>query len=244
MIGNILVFSLILTVASANAPAGCMFPKDNNLMAAPENEGPFGKRSFPPDADLRLNPENGTIQYLKGKNLSPELAGMSSKSERPFDIALSFLELYKTLFKLQQPHDELRCIAVETDELGLTHVRFQQIYQAVPVWANELNVHLDQHNRVYLVQGRYIPTPQHVNTQPAISVRRASEIVFKSLGVKPKDVTKDAAELIIYVKPPQKTLLAYKVNAPGWIYFVDAVKGDIIDRIARRQTVRDAFVPL
>jgi Zn-dependent metalloprotease len=221
-----------------------MFPKDNNLMAAPENEGPFGKRSFPPDADLRLNPENGTIQYLKGKNLSLELGGMSSASESPSDIALSFLELYKTLFKLQQPHDELRCVAAETDELGLKHVRFQQIHQAIPVWANELNVHLDQHNRVYLVQGRYIPTPQHVNTQPAISVCQAIEIAFESLGVKREDVAQDSAELVIYVKPPEKTLLAYKVYTPGWIYFVDAVKGDIIDRIATRQTVSDVVVPL
>lgn len=223
MMISIVVFCLIVILASSIAPAGSMFP---------------------PDADLRLNPLNGTIQYLKGTNLSPKLGGMSSKSENPSDIALFFVDFYKTLFKLQQPHAELKCVAVKADELGLTHVRFQQIYQAVPVWGNELNVHLDQHNRVYLVQGRYIPTPQQVNTQPTISVSRAIETVFESLDVKKKDAAQDAAELVIYVKPPETARLAFKVFAPGWIYFVDADKGDIIDRITTRQTIRDAFVPL
>ncbi|MGV8073288.1 MAG: hypothetical protein AB2L11_01810 [Syntrophobacteraceae bacterium] len=243
MIGNILVFCLMLTLPFAVSWAGCIFAKDNNLVVTAANEGESGKRLFPPDAELRINPENGTVQYLKGKNLSRELGGMPSKSESPHDMALSFLDLYKTLFKLQQPHDELGCIAVETDDLGLKHVRLQQIYQTIPVWGKELNVHLDQHNSVYLVQGRYIPTPQHVNTEPAISARQAVEIVYNSLGLKREDVSSDAAELVVYVKAPEKALLAYKVFATSCIYFVDAVKGGIVDRITVRQTFRDAIVP-
>jgi Zn-dependent metalloprotease len=244
MTGNILVFSLMVALASAIASFGCAAPKENNLMAAPENKGLSEKRSFPPDADLRLNPENGTVQYLKLRNPSQEQAGISSKREGARNIALCFVESHRTIFKLQQPHDELRCSAEETDELGLKHVRFQQIHREIPVWGRELNVHLDQQDRVYLVQGRYVPTPQHVDTQPSISVQRAIETVFKSLGVGRKNVEEDAAELVIYIKPPENTLLAYKVIAPGWMYFVDAVRGDIIDRIATRQAGRGAFAPL
>ena len=243
MMVHIVVFCLILAMASAIVPTGCMFANENNLTKTSENGDSFQKPLFPPDADLRLNPDNGTVQYLKGKNLSTELAGVRLKSENPADIALSFMELYKNVFKLGRPHEELRCVSIITDELGLKHVRFQQIYHSVPVWSNELNVHLNQHNSVYLVQGRYIPTPRDVHTQPAINAGRAIERVFEEIGAEKKETPQATAELVIYAKPLGRALLAYKVPVPGWIYFVDAVKGDIVDRLATRHTEGMELVP-
>jgi Zn-dependent metalloprotease len=192
---------------------------------------------------VRLNPDNGTIRYLKVKNPSKKFFGIQPKSENPEDIAISFVEFYKTLFRLQQPHSELKCVAAQTDELGLRHIHFRQIYQEIPVWAKEINVHLDRNNSVYLVEGQYIPTPHYVLTQPAFSASKAVELVFDEIGVKADREPQDIAELVIYAKEFKKALLAYKVQAPGRMVFVDAAKGVIIEHISTRLTNSDKFVP-
>ena len=228
-------FCLMLAMVSSIVPSGCISAINNNLTTTSEKGDLLPQHALPPDADLRLNPDDGTVQYLKGKNLSLELDSVQLKSENPADIAISFVEFYRTIFKLAQPHDELRCLAVQTDELGLKHVRFQQIYQAIPVWGKELNVHLNRQNSVYLVQGRYIPTPRHVHTRPAINGFKAAERVLMEIRAEKKESVRGSAELVIYAKPSRTALLAHKVPVPGWVYFVDAVKGEIVDRIATRQ---------
>lgn len=241
--GHSLVICLIVLFATVLTPIGCLFSQRDKMTTASPNDHWAAIRVFAPDAVLRLNPDNGTILFLKAKNLTDgknePLANVTTSAA----IALSFIDRYKAQFKLEQPQDELKCLSATTDDLGLTHVRFQQIYKGISVFGCELNVHLNRNNNVYLVQGHYIPTPSHIRPHPPSDARKAFERVSEESGCQRVHFDTNAVELVIYSPINQRATLAYKVSVPGWIYFVDAVDGRIIDRITTRHTNHLEILP-
>lgn len=108
-----------------------------------------------PDAEVRRDPAKGTITFLKSENLSRVLEReerfrkLQERGAAP-EIALAFLDAYKELFRLKSPHAELVVKSSATDELGLTHVRFEQAFQGIPIWGAEILVHLDRAKHVSL----------------------------------------------------------------------------------------------
>ena len=243
MTGLIVILGFSLPVLFAGTLTDWMPEKNNKLTTTPATEKSIAEDCMlPPDAELRLQPNSGTIQYLKGKKLSRPLSEKSPKSSQPEDIALAFIDFYKTIFKLQRPLDELRCTTDSTDELGLKHVRFQQVYKNIPVWGNGLNVHIDRDNSVYLVQGSYIPTPQ-ISTRPLLSIESAIEKKLRSIETIENSKIADAVELVIYVDSAQNPILTYKVLLPGSIYFVDTANGTILEQIATYQSKKTTPVP-
>jgi len=241
MMGQGITFFLLSTLALAIFPGGCSGNDSAKMIADTDKpEAPV----FAPDTDLRMDPDNGTIRYLKFKDLAFPEAGNSRSAQNPEDTALSFIDRYRTWFKLDHPKAELRCIAVITDSLGQVHVRFQQVFTGIDVWANEINVHLDKKGRVHLVQGHYIPTPEHMDTSPVISSKTAVSKAMALPGLPGPSRVLEKPELVIYVKAPGNVTLAYQVNLPGWLLFVDAKKGDIIERITTRHTGGRGFTPL
>ena len=234
-------FFLLLTLAVAIVPGGC-FGNDSAKMIADtyKTEAPV----FAPDTDLRIDPDNGTIRYLKFKDLTFPSAENSRSAQNPEETALSFINRYRTWFKLDHPKAELRCISVISDSLGQVHVRFQQVFAGIDIWAKEINVHLDKKGQVHLVQGLYIPTPEHMDTSPVIRSKTAVGNAMALPGLpRPSRVLKKP-ELVIYVKATGNATLAYQVYLPGWLLFVDAKTGDIIERITTRQTGGRGFTPL
>ena len=64
-------------------------------------------------------------------------------------------------------------------------MRLQQMYRGVPVWANDLYVHINAKDEVYAVNGRYAPTPVQVrSTEASLSAANATEIVHSDLRQK------------------------------------------------------------
>ncbi|MEM7660256.1 MAG: M4 family metallopeptidase, partial [Bacteroidota bacterium] len=51
--------------------------------------------------------------------------------------------------------DEAVLIKSETDDLGITHLRYQQTYAGVPVEGSEITVHLDEKERIFLAHGKW-----------------------------------------------------------------------------------------
>jgi Zn-dependent metalloprotease len=198
------------------------------------------KHSLPIDAKIIRDETNHTIIFLKGRNLSAALESDAHFSQVQAQndaaaIAKAFIDAYREEFRLIDPVTELAAASVVTDDLGLTHVRFQQSYQEIPVSASEIIVHLDRDKHVYLVNGRYIPTPDHLNIQPHITLSDAQAVAAKHLERDRADCPRCVTNLIIFPKPGNGALLAFRVEAliradEGWIYFIDAHSGLIIER--------------
>jgi Zn-dependent metalloprotease len=197
---------------------------------------------LPPDAEKRLDLSNGTVTFLRAKNLSEGLEQDSNfhdlqSTNRLDEVALAFLSAYRLLFKLVHPVDEFIVKSIITDDLGLKHIRFQQVFSHIPIWGAEIIVHLNQSNHVYLVNGRYIPTPSTLSTIPVLSSEEALHIVARNLpGVGLKcDNCKSA--LVIFGTKNNKPHLVYRVLATvsikeGWEIFIDAKTGVIIEKLS------------
>lgn len=195
---------------------------------------------FPTDAQVRYDAKNKTVTFLKARNLSESLEQDTHFRELQAanqfsEIALTFIAAYRSRFQLQQPAQELTVQLVTTDDLGLTHIRLQQVFADLPVWSAELNVHLDRSNHVYLIQGRYIPTPSLLSTTPQITPEGAVQRAAAHLSLQ-SGCPGCRADLLIFPSADANPRLAYGVAVPvslaeGWNIFVDAENGAILQKI-------------
>lgn len=196
---------------------------------------------LPNDTEIRRDLNNGTITFLKAKNLSESLEQDDTfcdlqKTNSYDKVALTFLSTYRTFFKIEHPADEFVVKKTTTDDLGFTHVRLRQSFSNILIWGAEIIIHLDQSNHVYLMQGRYIPTPSSLDTAPVLSSDEVLQIVAENLTGKSFNRDNSKPVLVIFVADDNKPHLAYKVPASvslveGWEFFVDAKTGSILGKI-------------
>jgi len=202
---------------------------------------------LPSNTVIKRDEKNETIIFLKGKNLSKELErdkefqNLQSKDLFP-EIALAFLSANRSLFKIVEPRDELTVKSTTTDEIGLTHVKFQQIFNGLSVWACEINIHLNQAKHIYLIQGRYIPTPADVDINPVLQEKDVKRIVSENLGVDGSKCSECRSEMIICTALDGEPCLAYRIVATprvteGWEFIIDATTGEVLEKLP---TVYDA----
>lgn len=115
--------------------------------------------------------------------------------------ARGFLRGYGPLFGLASPDQELTVLREAAADRGRAFVRFQQVYNAVPVFGGELIVQLDAANNVLSASGEVLPALT-LATTPAITAEQAAQtardLVVKQYGVAPGDLNVSAPELWIY----------------------------------------------
>jgi Zn-dependent metalloprotease len=194
------------------------------------------------DAVVKIDELNKTVITLKEQNLSASLEGneyfRSLQSQNEYaKIGLAFLCAGHLMFQLNDPLDELSVKSLKTDELGFTHIKFQQSYKSIPVWASEIALHLNQQNQVYLIQGRYIPTPVNVNPQPVLSEKEAMKIVAEKVGFTESEFPKCRSEIIIFADTNTAPCLAYHIQASlkmteGWEFIIDATSGVVLKKLS------------
>ena len=172
-----------------------------------------------------LRPLAGTPRQIKGAVLQSAQAG----SDPPLTTARTFLRTNCDLLRLDDPHAELVLVQRHTDELGRTHLRFQQEYQGVPVWPADIIVHLSPEGHVDVMNGAFVPTPKKLGTAPVLDAADAAEYARTGLtdGAE-AEVT--ASELIIYAPGDTPPRLAWKLElaidlTSRWLVVIDAVNG-------------------
>lgn len=201
--------------------------------------------------------ENGTIRWMSGK-LTPQAANKTMSAQA---MAAATLTQFKIELKLQNPSAELAFVQQNVDEQGSTHLRFQQTFRGVPVWASEVLVHQNKQGEIYAINGAYQPTPSAwTQTSPSINAQSALEYVVTDLknakkwnppseetaalaGIKPSEM-----QLVLYPEPagaPSQTAyriapirLAFAVTVQPnlvekYLYFIDAQTGRILHKIAQ-----------
>ncbi|MEN3026464.1 MAG: M4 family metallopeptidase [Chlorobiota bacterium] len=186
---------------------------------------------------------------------APSPLGLGTQRIPELSSVLGVLEQHRSLLKLAEPRRELELISVSTDELGMVHLRFQQVYAGIPVWGADLYVHLRQNGELVLVNGRYYPTPVGVPTQPKLSPAEAIEhavaAVEQITAVEPlpeellnlTGAEQARAQLVIFPHPPSGSLrLCYEVTlianaVEKYLVFVDALSGEVVWRLLNTRTL-------
>ncbi len=175
-------------------------------------------------------------------------AAQLNGAAQPEALARSFFAAYRDLYQMRDPSAELALDRVESDEVGMQHVRFSQVVNAVPVFGGQLIVHL-QGDSVVAVNGNYFPNAQ-VNTTPKSSQADAVALVRADIGDPQAELRADRSGLVVYVDEGHPHL-AWKINVyseknlGNWLYFVDAHDNRVVHQLnqmdaARKITVYDA----
>jgi Zn-dependent metalloprotease len=157
-------------------------------------------------------------------------------SGAPEEVATKFLSQNRQLLGIEREVGELK-VAEFIESKGISHIRFQQVYQGLPVYGAEISVHVDNANQVQVVNGEYLTDltlPRSIREKGPITKVQAIETAIHDLG---EDTTlrgSATAEMIIYPVRDQY-VKAYKVTFStsmplgDWVYFINAENGKVID---------------
>jgi bacillolysin len=140
--------------------------------------------------------------------------------------ARAFLNSYRSYLHIDCPDDEFELQRSNTDELNTTHLRFSQTYGGLPVWPSEIIVHLNTDQKVYLVDGDFVPTPKNLSTSPTVSSASAVDTARLLVPGGGKAQVSEPV-LIIYARSQHPVRLAWKMNVnvnplSQWLVIVDA----------------------
>ncbi|KZE64800.1 flagellar biosynthesis protein FlgM [Fictibacillus phosphorivorans] len=152
--------------------------------------------------------------------------------------AIAYLKKNQEKTGIQNPDQHLKVKNVQKDELGMTHVRFTQAVNGVPVEGSEVIVHFNKNDEIVSVNGRTNQSLINDNlaARTTVTSDAALQAALTSVNA-PEELTYEpTAELVIYPFE-QKNHTAYKVNVnfmgdePGnWFVYVDANSGKVIDK--------------
>lgn len=195
---------------------------------------------LPADTIIRRHREHGTITFLKATNLSAVLEQEADfrtlqTEARYGEMVLTFLSRYRQLFQLREPDQEFTMTAIDADHLGFTHVRLQQQFGGIAVWGAELIAHFNRTQHLYLIQGRYIPTPEQVQTSPVLTADDALQVATQALGRASSECPQCAAMLMIFAAAYQPPRLSYRVEistglSERWALMIDAINGAVLEK--------------
>ena len=200
------------------------------------------------DWNIRRNGRNATPIFVSNLGVGRQKTGLSTATTDE-DLAMSFVQRYKSLFRLDNPAVELQPVSTNTDRLGKIHVRLQQMYEGIPVWGKQMILHVDPVDGIYAVTARYSPTPRSVDLVSCrISVNEASSIATSDLsGTTPVRILDSVFARILNYHGPETQLCIWiddSTQTPhltwfveirpnvvdDWYYFIDAHSGAVLHK--------------
>jgi bacillolysin len=195
----LLVVSLILPVQAGppgqGPPPRPQGPTDETLIGQLQQETGGKTR-------ISYHAETGKVRFI-GTSPDRPIAqpAVLAAGASPEEAARGFLATYGQLFGLTDQAQELTVMRSQTVDRGRSFVRFQQVYQGLPVLGGELIVQLDADQDVVSANGEVLPEPK-VNVVPTIGAetarQRALAMVAKNYGLNADDLTTTEPELWIY----------------------------------------------
>ena len=215
---------------------------DRNFLNAPfDAPGMVANPIFiSPNGFKVLASDNGIPTMIKGDG------GLSVRSTDINEQSSQYLTALSTTMKIKNPAQEFKSYNVQTDELGVTHIRMQQMYEGVKVWGGQVVLH-QQNEQINLFNGRYYPTPTLKTLAPSVQALGAIQSVQNDLSAKYKLQIFDekgkkliggepyTSELILYPDAQKHLELAWHISAhpnvmTRWEYFVNAQTGETLNK--------------
>jgi len=176
-----------------------------------------------------------TVVYKPVYSQEPNLSAV--------EIAKQFLRDYAAEYSLRSDLSDLKFLET-VSSLDADHVRFQQLYQSIPVYGNYVSVSVSEKViRSPQVTNQYDSSITLQSIVPQTSADDASINAQTSVGVKGELRGSITTELVIY---PQEILgkymryvLAWEVKIPAreplgdWDVFMDATTGKTLEKFNR-----------
>lgn len=200
-------------------------------------------RSFSPKTLTYIPIEqNGLKVKNRAKNNLPILiSGEPKLALRSTDTkegkAMNFLENAKGLMFIDNPSEEFKILKSDTDALGITHIKYQQMYMGIPIYGAEVIYHFN--NKSQWLNGRYVKTPNIESVTPNLDLPTVKQLTLTSIGGI-KEVSNDQfnlfdfekiiGDLIIYEDKLCYEMTVYKSIIDRWEYILNANTGEIVSK--------------
>lgn len=172
-----------------------------------------------------------------------KLSISSRKYKSDMLSARDFLEKHKSYFDLKNINKELKFTEKRRDSLGMSHIRYSQNYQNIPIFGAQIIVHLAKDFSVSSANGKTISVVS-LNTKPDIPEDEAATIAKEEykkkygddpVGIKSVDLYVLNKELIDENEKGGESYLTWQVELHGAklknskvFFFLDAHSGKLI----------------
>ncbi|MCT4508788.1 MAG: M4 family metallopeptidase [Tepidibacter sp.] len=187
--------------------------------------------------EVKLEEKSG-LEFIEVKN--------SSKKSTNMDGVIEFFEENKDTFKIDNPRDEFDMISKNTDKLGNTHIKLQQLYKGNPLYGKEYIVHFDDEGFIYAINGKI---DNEIYNKVSRRSRRSLEI-DQNMAIDAAKSEVGAEELINepevnkylydlegrYIPVYEVRLIVAEPEVADWKILVDRSTGDIIEKSNRLAT--------
>ncbi|MHB1381471.1 MAG: M4 family metallopeptidase [Thermoleophilia bacterium] len=187
-------------------------------------------------AVVRFDQDTGTPAFVTG---DVAVAGANG----PEEAAYAFLDTNRGLYAMKEPRAELLVRDTESDSLGMSHVRLDQVYRGIPVYGADLAVHVDASGNISAVNGKYIPGID-IAVEPRIDEAGAAASAREPFGLD-ETVTVESVELVVLAPAGAEARLVWKTllvdaGLPLKLYvFVDAGSGEVVGSYDDLQDIRN-----
>jgi len=222
-------------------------PIGHPLPSFSKDKQDFGERHFN---------QNGQLIFLSGK-LANAMNMNLKYSGNLEEACFEYLGALQTDLRIKDVRKEFAVKSQQSDDLGISHVKMQQVYQGIPVYGGEIYLH-SSGDQISLFNGTTYPTATFSDIHPSISSFQAQmtatsdvskRTAMHELNAGQKSMlnySEPIRELVIYPKnrdPRQQYLTWHITLRPNflerWEYFVDAKTGAILHFFNNTQTDGD-----
>lgn len=191
------------------------------------------------DVEMWWDPDTRTPFFIKGSDLALPTAAPLGKLGHDLHTAAAVgtFSRLPDFLGLRNAATELRRVSQQTDNLGLTHVRFQQTYRGHDVWARDLYCHFTSDSRMNLINGRWAPTPIQLDGIDPVLNASAAIVAVKSHFADRTPIETSDTTLVVYVDSDQTPHWAWMVRTSigpteGYDVFIDAVTGGYLHQVS------------
>ncbi|WP_299890627.1 M4 family metallopeptidase [uncultured Lacinutrix sp.] len=128
------------------------------------------------NAAITINENSKIPEFIKFPTTQALKLNGTSTTEK----AISFLNNYKSIYKIEDINNSFKAGEIEIDNIGLQRVVLNQEYNGVPVYDGKLLFHFNIENNLTSVNGNFIPNIK-LNAQPSIEKTVANGIALQTI---------------------------------------------------------------
>lgn len=148
----------------------------------------------------------------------------------PVEAAFRFLA---DEYGVVAPDSKLSLLDQRVDRQGALHLRFQQVYDSIPVYASNVIVHLNPDLTGRLLTGNLVGMPSNINTEAELDPGSAREAAREQ----PCAEVTDEPDLVYWLDSHNEPVLTWRVPGKRGLLacdvFVDADEPRILGTINR-----------
>ena len=192
-------------------------------------------------AIISINEATGAAGFVRlARNKNSDLSALRDATDAREKSAAFFNE-YASLFGIRNPDTELRYEKEFGGVTGEKHQSFQQFYNDVPVFAGMLKTHIDKENRLYAVNGTFVPEIE-IDTNPAYNRQDAVAVAVAKVSEEKANDGLFAKKTDLYVYRtglikgvPGRDFLTWQVEVTNngdvrEFVFIDAHTNKVVDQ--------------